>query len=71
MQDLKPCPFCGSKAMIVGGGNSSRGRLPAHVECASRLCFATTREARDAEKAAEIWNTRTEPSNALAQADAA
>lgn len=64
MEDLKPCPFCGCKAMVFGGGNSSRGRLPARVECASRLCMASTREANDRESATAIWNRRTEPTSA-------
>ena len=64
MRDLKPCPFCGCKAMVFGGGNSSRGRLPSRVECASRLCMASTREAQNSEIAANIWNTRTELANA-------
>jgi len=61
MPDLKPCPFCGCKAMLVGGGSSSRGKLNAHVECASRLCMATTKETLDVESAVSIWNTRTDP----------
>lgn len=63
MEVLKPCPFCGSGAMMFGGGSSRQGKLLAHVECASRLCLARTGEAPDAERAAEIWNKRAEHTN--------
>lgn len=58
-EELKPCPFCGSKAMFIGGGTRRFEKRPIHVECVSRLCTARTQDAFTRESAASIWNTRT------------
>ena len=48
--ELKPCPFCGSDAMITEFNDSY------YVECES--CCATTGECVTIREAAESWNRR-------------
>lgn len=36
--DLKSCPLCGTKAMLLGGGTRRMAKQPYRIECASRLC---------------------------------
>lgn len=57
---LKPCPFCGSPAMITGGGTRHIvGKLPFQV-CASRLCMARVGPSTRSE-AIKVWNRRISP----------
>jgi Restriction alleviation protein Lar len=66
---LRPCPFCSSPAMLVGGGTEVKtfrdlgvvvdfGQLPYGVECSSKLCEAKTQVNADKGKAIANWNTR-------------
>ncbi|KVN92568.1 Lar family restriction alleviation protein [Burkholderia ubonensis] len=50
--DLKPCPFCGGKAIALGGGR--------HINCGNEHCNMTSvwAKAETREQAAECWNTR-------------
>jgi Lar family restriction alleviation protein len=55
-EQLKPCPFCGARAEILGTDH-----LP-YVCCEN--CGGSSDEFRTAERAAEDWNRRT-PSPAI------
>lgn len=50
-EQLKPCPFCGARAEILGADH-----LP-YVCCEN--CGGSSDEFRTAERAAEDWNRRT------------
>lgn len=50
MDDLKPCPFCGSKDVVVVNG------LGYFVGCISSSCWARGPEAKTLNKAVELWN---------------
>lgn len=50
--ELKPCPFCGGEAKLVG---SNSGCL-FYVECTD--CEASTTSTPIAAEAAEFWNRR-------------
>jgi len=49
MIELKPCPFCGGKAEIMGV-------TYVYIECPD--CGVKTRGYRDEEDAIETWNRR-------------
>ncbi|MCA7945610.1 Lar family restriction alleviation protein [Burkholderia vietnamiensis] len=51
-EQLKPCPFCGGKAIVLGGGR--------HINCGNEHCYMTSvwAKAETRELAAECWNTR-------------
>lgn len=54
---LKPCPFCGSKAMVIR--NAFENCVIYHIECTGCLGeHARYMESREA--AIEAWNTRAE-----------
>ena len=58
---LLPCPFCGSPAMLTGGGTCGKsGPLPYKVMCSSRICpvHVETAPIAGKEKAINAWNTR-------------
>lgn len=58
-KELKPCPFCGCPAMLVGGGKCSTGDIPRGVECSSKLCGANIpRRFVSREIVVEMWNRR-------------
>jgi hypothetical protein len=50
--NLKPCPFCGGKPVVLGGGRN--------IHCGYEGCFMTSvwAKAETAELAAQCWNTR-------------
>lgn len=51
-EELKPCPFCGSKYIrILGGGNT----FP-YVECSN--CFVSTASELTRAEAIKNWNRR-------------
>lgn len=60
---LKPCPFCNSRAMLVGGGTAGSGgilsSIPYGVECSSKLCEAKTQRSTHKDTAIANWNMRT------------
>lgn len=70
MNDLKPCPFCGSAAERKGN-RPYRNGYSATVGCTSRFCPAEIAQAtscgtaEDAYTYAEnVWNRRAQPDNA-------
>ena len=52
MEDLKPCPFCGSEAKLV---NKNEFWI---VDCAE--CFASSRWCDSKKEAIDAWNRRTD-----------
>ena len=54
MDELKPCPFCGSKAEIYQHGDDYDS--PWAVECVA--CFATLWPRKNKEDAIKEWNRR-------------
>ena len=62
MEELKPCPFCGSEAkMHAAFAHGIASRVGAYVECASCGAWSATHWGDDAqEKTAEAWNRRAE-----------
>lgn len=56
-EELKACPFCGSKAEMVTNRSGDN-----FVRCANRQCAAKTRLYHENEAGARIaWNKRAEP----------
>lgn len=55
MEELKPCPFCGSSSELCVIGGDECGW---YVECFN--CFATGGDAGTRDKAIDAWNTRAE-----------
>lgn len=56
--DVKRCPFCGSKAMITGGGHRRFEKIPFRIECSNRLCGVVTGPHSTEGLAVEVWNSR-------------
>lgn len=56
--ELKPCPLCGTKAMLFGGGTRRMAKQPYRIECASRLCGIVLNAGYDKIEAINTWNTR-------------
>lgn len=52
MAELKPCPFCGGEARIMGDEDYFWG------ECLELECVAQTRGSKSREKAIAQWNRR-------------
>jgi len=70
MTDLKPCPFCGSKAEIITlQGEADALSIGAQcVQCTSSMCGAASGLIYPlmddvTQLLAERWNKREEPSN--------
>ena len=60
---LKPCPFCGGDAMLIGrplhfNHMFDDGERAYHIECS--LCWVRTPEVTDEESAVNSWNRRDE-----------
>ena len=56
MAELKPCPFCGGKAIFVGGSLCDHRQV--YIACENNCveqCFIKPRE-----EAIEAWNRRAE-----------
>lgn len=66
MTELKRCPFCGGKALLMHEGVKEMTHVYSFVSCSMRNCSAKTRLVEMStdycsdEKAAELWNRRTE-----------
>lgn len=63
MEELKPCPFCGSKAIlgkVVTGRN--RSGYAYYVRCGNLHCpvYVHTCNRDTEDEAVEIWNRRAE-----------
>lgn len=60
MTELKPCPFCGGRPIILNAPWAKyRGDYMKQVHCKSTHCV-TLGLFRDEEEAIEAWNTRAE-----------
>ena len=51
MKELKPCPFCGWRTIVDGGGFLSHA-------CECNVCHAQTKNYKTWEEAIEAWNRR-------------
>ena len=66
MTDLKRCPFCGGKALLLHDGDGKLIYEYSYVCCSNRGCAARTQsvsistEYCSDDKAAELWNRREE-----------
>lgn len=49
MKELKPCPFCGWRTIVDGGGFFSHA-------CECNVCHAKTKNYKTWEEAIEAWN---------------
>lgn len=66
MSELKPCPFCGSPGVLVGGDfiggwDEQTGPRPYKVECSNMVCIASYMIGmlwETAEDAVDAWNRR-------------
>lgn len=58
MPELKPCPFCGGEAHFAN--RYALGKWCRTVFCEKCSAVITNFEGQDNEKAAELWNRRTE-----------
>lgn len=57
LQQLKPCPFCGEKAVVLWRDSMDSQELLASVECVK--CTAKTEtNCKSREEAVEAWNKR-------------
>ena len=54
MNDMKPCPFCGGEAEIIGDDYF-------WIQC--KFCRAETMGSEDLAEAIEVWNRRVEDGN--------
>lgn len=60
MDNLKPCPFCGSKYINVNyiREDEGRGIEGAYIECPN--CGTSTRIFDDPDEVVEFWNRRSD-----------
>lgn len=65
---LKPCPFCGAKARMLGGPEAQETYS---VWCQSRGRRHHVRGTMDADETAAIWNTRADAPELVALVAAA
>jgi Lar family restriction alleviation protein len=56
MSELKPCPFCGSKDIMIE--ESLLLVIEQHFWCTCGECLASTKEGTTEKEAINIWNTR-------------
>lgn len=59
MDKLKPCPFCGSEAVIINTGNYFPKMIFYRVVCKSS-CTMQARLYRKIEESVKAWNMRGE-----------
>ena len=60
--NLKPCPFCGGKAIVEIG---TKSKIVFCIRCKARTNrFAEYNEEKNEEKAVEAWNRRVNDENA-------
>lgn len=68
--ELKPCPFCGGKAHMLGGAFFSVHRCVECRRCGARTMDYKSETWRDAERMAAIaWNRRAEDEVPLVEVD--
>ena len=61
MNDLKPCPFCGSEAEIITAWNSVWGKDVYRIACSNKACpidYIVTKQHATKAEAIAAWNTR-------------
>ena len=68
-EELKPCPFCGSKA--ISGKFSDDYQTTGWAECTKSGCSASIEVDGGEQKAITAWNTRKGEDERIAQAVAA
>jgi len=57
-EELKPCPFCGSRAILITAQKDER-RQTNKIECTNKPCIEITRAAMfGISDIIKIWNTR-------------
>lgn len=57
MSEIKPCPFCGNKKIVITSHISKNGNTYAKASC--RNCTASVWVCgTDKDKAVETWNSR-------------
>ncbi len=55
--DLKPCPFCGSRG-ATSIGATSRGTIYYQILCVNQQCHIKARRYRTRVEAKDAWNRR-------------
>lgn len=55
--DLKPCPFCGSRG-VSSIGATNRGTIFYQIFCGNLQCEIKTRRYRTRAEAKDAWNRR-------------
>ena len=55
--DLKPCPFCGSRG-ATAIGSTNRGTTYYQILCVNQQCHIETRRYRTRMEAKDMWNRR-------------
>jgi len=63
-EELKPCPFCGGKAIIVSYGSDDNGSH--QIDCDNeKCCSPSSNTHRIKTDAISAWNTRTPDTSAV------
>ena len=57
---LKPCPFCGSEAMLNCCHSTSKQQLVYYIDCTNAYCAVMTKVFYDEEGVINAWNRRAE-----------
>lgn len=61
MNELKPCPFCGSWAAFV---ETKHKKYPFMIKCMNGNCAARTDRTQEREYAIKLWNRRKDEEDA-------